>query len=66
MDFFVVLLIYGAVAIIPWIIVLLKKDLTNGLLIWILLVLFGVAVGKINLPMLILILGLGVLWFKLS
>jgi len=43
---------YGIVAIGPWIIILLKKDLTNGLLIWILLVLFSGAIGRINLPML--------------
>lgn len=42
----------GIVAVSPWIIILLKEDLTNGLLIWILLVLFSVAIGKITLPML--------------
>jgi hypothetical protein len=47
----VLLLFYIIVALGPWIIVLLKEDLTSGLFIWIFLVLFSGAVGKINLPM---------------
>lgn len=48
----VLLWLYMIVAITPWIIIFLRRDLTNGLLIWMLLVLFSRAAGQINLPML--------------
>jgi O-antigen ligase len=43
---------FGTVVIIPWIIVLLKKDLTNGLIIWFFLVLFNGVFGQLTLSML--------------
>jgi len=43
---------YGIIAIIPWTVVLLERDLTNGILIWFALVLFSGATGEIDLPML--------------
>jgi len=44
--------VYGIIIISLWIIFLLHRDLTNVLLIWLLLVLFSRAIGIINLPML--------------
>lgn len=43
---------YTIVAISPIVVILLKKDLTNGILVWFLLVLFSSSGGEVRLPML--------------
>ena len=42
--------IYGIIAIIPSVLILLNKDLLNGILAWFSLVLLGRAIGRIALP----------------
>jgi len=45
----VLLVFYGIVVTIPWIIILLKKDLANGLFIWLLLALISKVFGQLIL-----------------
>ncbi len=46
----IILGIYGIIAIIPSVLILLNKDLLNGILAWFSLVLLGRAIGRIALP----------------